>query len=132
MPSLSSIADPKSYHIIAYGTLLGSSAFQTFLAGPLAFKVLPRQQFSTLQQSIFPAYFSSQTVLPVVLALTWPGEKIAGIATEGAGLKGLFQGDNVWYGLAPLAVMFGTGLLNLAVLGPATIKVIKERKQQGM
>lgn len=28
MPSLSSISDPKVYHILTYGTLLGSNLFQ--------------------------------------------------------------------------------------------------------
>ena len=130
MPSLSSFGDPYAYHILTYGTLLGSNLFQTFLAGPLAFKALPRPQFSTLQQAIFPPYFSFQTALPVVLALTWPGEKLAGIR-QNAGPWGLLEGDSLWNGLVPIAVMFGTSLLNLVWLGPATTKVMKERKHQG-
>jgi len=115
---------------------LGSNIFQTFLAGPLAFKVLPRPQFSTLQQAIFPPYFSFQTILPLVLALTWPGEKLASagdaIVRQHAGPRGIAEGDNVWLALTPIAIMFGTSLLNLVILGPATTKVMKERKHQGM
>ncbi|EME48778.1 hypothetical protein DOTSEDRAFT_67725 [Dothistroma septosporum NZE10] len=134
MPSLSSLSDPKAYHILTFGTLLGSNLFQTFLAGPLAFKALPRPQFSTLQQAIFPPYFGFQTVLPLVLAVTWPGEKIVeagGLgARSNAGWIGLLEQQNRWIGLVPIATMFLTSLANLLVLGPATTKVMKERKHQ--
>lgn len=135
MPSLASLSDPKSYHILAYGTLLGSNIFQSFLAGPLAFKALPRPQFSTLQSAIFPPYFSFQTALPIVLALTWPGEKFASVggaaARQNAGPFGLMEGDNLWAALVPIAVMFATSALNLVWLGPMTTKVMKQRKHQG-
>lgn len=135
MPSLSSLSDPKRYHILTYGTLLGSNIFQTFLNGPLAFKVLPRPQFSTLQQAIFPPYFAFQTALPIVLALTWPGEKVAAVGgtamRQNAGPSGLMEGDNMWMALVPIAVMCGTSLVNLVFLGPATTKVMRERKHQG-
>ena len=136
MPSLASLTDPKTYHILTYGTLLGSNLFQTFLAGPIAFTCLPRPQFSTLQQKIFPPYFSFQTVLPLVLALTWPGEKVAGAIGVGsvrkdAGWRGLMEEGNLWTALLPIGIMFGTSLANLFVLGPATTKVMRERKHQG-
>lgn len=131
MPSLSSFTDPKAYHILTYGTLLGSSMFQTFMGGPLAFKALPRPQFSTLQQAIFPPFFALQTALPVVLALTWPGENTV-MGRQGEGWRGLTEGGGLWSGLVPIGIMFGTSLLNLVVLGPATTKVMKERKHQGM
>jgi uncharacterized membrane protein len=136
MSSYASLTDPKAYHILAYGTLLGSTMFQTFIAGPVAFKALPRPSFSSLQSAIFPVFFSIQSVLPVVLALTWPGKKVletaGGLAVrEGAGLKGLLQNDNFWTGLIPVAIMFGTAFINLTVFGPTTMKVMKERKHQG-
>lgn len=136
MPSLASINDPKAYHIITYGALLGSNLFQTFMAGPLAYQALPRPQFSTLQQAIFPPYFTVQTVLPLLLAFTWPGEKLASAAggafvRKGAGYSGLLEEENLWTGLIPIALMCGTSLLNLVALGPATTKVMKERKHQG-
>lgn len=134
MPSLQSLTDPKAYHILSYGTLLGSTFFQTFLAGPIAFTCLPRPQFSTLQQKIFPTFFAMQTALPVLMAFTWPGEKIAGAAGVGlvrknAGWRGLT--DEMWTALVPIGLMVGTALLNAVVLGPATTKVMKERKHQG-
>lgn len=132
MPSFTSLADPKVYHILSYGTLLGSTLFQSFIAGPYAYSALPRPQFSTLQQKIFPTYFGFQTALPVVLALTWPGEKVAGsVLRKDAGWRGVFQTGNAWDALIPIGLMFGTALINLAVLGPATTKIMRERKHQG-
>lgn len=135
MPSVSSLSDPTAYHILTYGTLLGSNIQNTFLAGPLAFKVLPRPQFSTLQQAIFPPYFAFQTALPIVLALTWPGVKSAALGgatmREHAGPRGLLEEQYMWTALAPIALMCGTSLLNLVLLGPATTNVMKQRKHQG-
>lgn len=140
-----SVLDPKAYHILAYGTLLGSNIFQTFLAGPLAFKALPRPSFSVLQQAIFPWYFALQTALPLALLLTWPGEKlvahVAGdhmaIIRRNAGPRGLFatiggHDSALWMALVPIAIMFGTSLVNMVWLGPATTKVMKQRKHQGI
>lgn len=135
MPSTASFNDPKAYHILTYGTLLGSNLFQTFLAGPLAFKALPRPQFSSLQQAIFPPYFTFQTALPVLLALTWPGKRVAAVGgsevTQNAGFWGIFSENSLLTAGVPVAIMFATSAANLLVFGPATTKVMKERKHQG-
>lgn len=72
--------------------------------------------------------------MSLVLALTWPGEKLASdggaIERQYAGLRGITEGGNIWRALAPIAIMFSTSLLNLVILGPATTKVMKERKHQ--
>ncbi|KAK4554875.1 hypothetical protein LTR86_008023 [Recurvomyces mirabilis] len=137
MPS--SIYSPQPYHLLAYGTLLGSNIFQTFFNGPLAFKALPRPQFATLQTTIIPAFFSLQTALPVILALTWPGEKIAGLGNavvrRGEGVSGLLrhghgEADFFWTALVPIAVMFGSAAVNLIVLAPWTTSIMKQRKHQ--
>jgi hypothetical protein len=125
------------WHVLTYGSLLGSNLFQTFLNGPISYTALPRPQFSTLQTAIFPAYFSLQTALPVLLALTWPGEKVLGIgnavARRAEGVQGLMKSEegNFWTALVPMAVMFGTSAINLLALGPMTTKVMKQRKHQG-
>lgn len=135
MPSTASFNDPKAYHILTYGTLLGSNLFQTFLAGPLAFKALPRPQFSSLQQAIFPPYFTFQTALPVLLALTWPGKRVAAVGgsevTQNSGFWGIFSESSLLTAGVPVAIMFATSAANLLVFGPATTKVMKERKHQG-
>lgn len=134
MPSLSSFSDPRIYHILTYGTLLGSNIQNTFFAGPIAYKCLPRPQFATLQTNIFPVFFSFQSVLPLVLAVTWPGSIGSNLQSprNDAGLKGLLMERNMWTALIPTAAMFVTSVLNLVVLGPATTKVMRKRKHQGM
>lgn len=135
MPSTASFKDPKVFHILTYGTLLGSNLFQTFLGGPLAFKALPRPSFSTLQQAIFPPYFTFQAALPIILALTWPGEKLAQVGgrelTQNSGFWGIFSENNLLTAGVPVFLMFATSAANLLVFGPATTKVMKERKHQG-
>ncbi|PGH15991.1 hypothetical protein AJ80_05367 [Polytolypa hystricis UAMH7299] len=116
------------FHILSYGTLLGAQVYQTFAAGIIAFRALPRPQFSTLQASIFPVYFSLQAGLPVVLALTYPGEKtIAGVGPSG--LSGVVA-DGHLSTLLPIATVFISGLANRFVIGPQTTKVMRERRHQ--
>ncbi|KAK6424674.1 hypothetical protein LTR95_016363 [Oleoguttula sp. CCFEE 5521] len=134
MPALAALSDPKVYHILTYGTLLGSNLYQTFLNGPVSYKALPRASFSTLQQAIFPPYFSLQSALPILLALTWPGDKIAGVAgrelRKDSGWAGILSGDNFWVAGVPVALMFLTSAVNLVWFGPATTKILRERKHQ--
>lgn len=133
MPSLSSISDPKVYHILTYGTLLGSNIQNTFFAGPIAYKCLPRPQFATLQTNIFPIFFSFQSVLPLILAATWPGSSSPGLQTprKDPGMAGLLMEHNLWNALLPISLMFATSALNLVLLGPATTRVMRKRKHQG-
>lgn len=96
----------------------------------MAYKVLPRSAFATLQTGIFPVYFSIQTALPIVLALTFPGVRTA-MARSESGFKGAMELANRPDVLIPLATMFLTGLSNLVYFGPATTTVMRERKHQG-
>ncbi|KAK5110052.1 hypothetical protein LTR62_006296 [Meristemomyces frigidus] len=135
MPTLYS---PQAYHLLTYSTLLGSNLYQTFLVGPLSFSCLPRPQFATLQITLLPAFFSLQTALPVLLALTWPGKKIAGVGGTGVlrggdGVSGLMRREEgfFWTALVPIAMMFSTSALNLILLGPWTTSIMRKRKHQG-
>lgn len=115
----------------SYGTLLGTTFFHSFISGIVAYKVLPRPQFSALQSKLFPIYFSMQTVLPVVMALTYPASQTAlGTGTPG-GIAGVLEPSNRWSVLAPIATMFVSGLANMVVVGPATTKCMRDRKSQG-
>lgn len=96
----------------------------------MAIKKLERPQFNVLAQNSLPIYFSMQTALPAVLALTFPGTRLP-LGTGPAGLSSLLDGDNRWSGLVPLATMFVTGLLNLVVLLPATRRIRKLQELQG-
>ncbi|KAF5873674.1 uncharacterized protein Bfra_005138 [Botrytis fragariae] len=128
MPDLSILKTPGPYHIITYGTLLGTQFFQSFVNGIVAYKSLPRPQFSVLQQNIFPIYFGIQTALPAVLAITYPGSRTH-LGTV-SGISGTLAEVNRWSVMVPLATMFVTGLANLVVIGPATTRIMKERKHQ--
>lgn len=136
MPSFSSLTDPRAYHILAYGTLLGTTFFQSFIAGPVAFKAIPRSAFAQLQTNLTPVFFAIQSVLPVIIAFTWPGNKLASAGStdlrHGAGISGLLQNENLVEGAIPIAIMLGTAVVNLVYFGPATTRTMKERKHQGM
>ncbi|CAI7665471.1 unnamed protein product [Penicillium bialowiezense] len=116
--------DPRPYHILSYGTLLGTQFYQSFVGGFVAFRALPRPQFASLQTAIFPIYFSLQTALPVVVALT------ASRGGEALGLSGLVAPENRLDTLLPLATVAVTGLVNMFVLRPITVNVMRERKHQ--
>ncbi|KAK2592907.1 hypothetical protein QQS21_009402 [Conoideocrella luteorostrata] len=116
------------YHILSYGTLLGASFFHSFITGPILFKTMERPVFGAAMGNIFPIYFGMQTAIPIILALTFPGNTLLGVSS---GIPGILDASNRWPSLAPIATMFLTGLLNLVVLLPATNKVIKDRSGQG-
>ena len=113
----------------SYGTLLGTEVFQSFIARVTAYKVLPRPQFATLQSALFPIYFSMQTALPVVLALTFPGERTA-IGRVQSSISGVLEPSSRLHVLTPLAIMFLTGLANMVYIGPKTTQIMRERKHQ--
>ncbi|KAK4114133.1 hypothetical protein N656DRAFT_796631 [Canariomyces notabilis] len=119
---------PAPYHILSYGTLLGTTFFHTFVGGIVSFRVLTRPQFAALMAKIFPIYFSMQTALPAVMALTYPGSKNP--FGSAGGVSGVLDPSNRWSVLAPLASAFLCSLGNLVFIGPATTKCMDERRQQ--
>ncbi|KAK7183269.1 hypothetical protein DPSP01_011788 [Paraphaeosphaeria sporulosa] len=121
MTSLASFKNPAAYHLLSYGTLLGSTLFQSFIGGIVAFRALPRPMFSTLQKATFPAYFTLQTVTPALMALTYPGGPSA-LWTYKA------SGDGLAFWLT--STMFTTALVNLLYVGPETTRIMKVRKHQ--
>ena len=66
----------------------------------------------------------------MLLALTYPGAKT--LLGTASGLNGTFADVNRWSVLIPIAGMFATGLANMLWIGPATTRIMKERKHQGM
>ncbi|KAL8847321.1 MAG: hypothetical protein Q9221_007637 [Calogaya cf. arnoldii] len=133
MPDLSILGSLAPYHIITYGTLLGSSFFQSFIGGVVAFKALPRAQFATLQTAIFPIYFSLQSICPILLALTYPGSATKNSllgATSPSGYKGFLAQENRWSVAGPIATILAANLLNLVWAGPKTNEIMRLRKHQ--
>jgi hypothetical protein len=88
-----------------------------------AYKVLPRPQFSQLQEKIFPIYFGMQTVLPAILALTYPGPRNPLGAPSG--IQGTFAEVNRWSVLIPLGTMFLSGLANMLYIGQVILRAIE-------
>lgn len=99
------------------------------MGGIISFQVLTRPQFAALMAKIFPVYFSMQTVLPIVMAVTYPGSSSN---MTPPGIAGVLDSSNRWGVLVPITTMFASGLANLAVIGPATTRCMDERKRQGM
>ncbi|CAL8576308.1 hypothetical protein XPA_002196 [Xanthoria parietina] len=139
MPDLSILGSLPPYHILTYGTLLGSSVFQSFIGGVVAYNCLPRPQFATLQTAIFPIYFSLQSACPVLLALTYPGSSASknsllggGGSTAPSGYTGVLASENRWSVAAPMAAILAANLLNLVWAGPRTNEIMRLRKHQGI
>lgn len=121
------LKSPAPYHILAYGTLLGTSFFHSFINGPVMFKTVTRHSFSAIQTGLFPIYFGIQTAVPVILALTYPSNALFGIPQ---GVSGLLHETGRWTSLVPISTIFATGFVNLVFLLPLVNKVMKERRGQ--
>ena len=66
-----------------------------------------------------------QTALPVVVALT------ASRGGQALGLSGLVAPENRLNTFLPMATVAVTGLINMFVLRPLTVNIMRERKHQG-
>ncbi|CAK7264318.1 hypothetical protein SEPCBS57363_001020 [Sporothrix epigloea] len=115
------------YHVLSYGTLLGTTFFHSFINGFVQFKTLPRPQFGAVQSRLFPIYFGIQSAVPVILAVTYPG---GGPHNDAAGITGLLEPGNRLGFLVPIATMCVGSLLNLLIVLPATTKCMMERYAQ--
>lgn len=115
-------------HVIA----TANSLLQTFINAPISFTTLERTQFAILQRELFPPYFAMQTLAPIVLALTYPGnKKFLGEKLIPQGLSGVLDAANRWTVLVPLTAACVTGLVNWVYLLPETNKVTAQRRLQG-
>lgn len=123
-----STCTPPTNQPPSYGTLLGSTVFQSFISGVVAFKVLPRPQFSTLQKHTFPVYFTLQTLTPLAMLLTYPSgsSRLLPFLSSSPVLQSATDRLTAWL----LGTMFVTALANLVYVGPKTTEVMKVRKHQ--
>ncbi|CCK68401.1 Tmh18p KNAG_0A07480 [Huiozyma naganishii CBS 8797] len=97
-------------HLLVYSFAFGGTAFYSYVASPIAFKVLARDQFSLLQNKVFPWFFRMQASVPVLLALTSPVQlSLLGCSSLGAAAV--------------------CGLTNLAWLLPRTQRVKLQRRE---
>lgn len=86
-------------HFLIYSIAFGGTTFYSYVASPIAFKTLKREQFSILQNKVFPWYFTLQSVSPMALALTLP-VPLAASAYYSLGVASIFGFVNL-YGLLP-------------------------------
>lgn len=80
-----------------------------------------------------------QTIMPLILALTFPGlrqtsdtEFGEGMVLRRNGLSALWAPENRLLILAPLLAISVTGLINWVVIEPVVVGIMRERKHQGM
>jgi hypothetical protein len=111
MPLLSTLGTVAPYHVLLYSILYGATTYQSFYSGIVAFRVLPYNQFATLQHAVFPKYFAFQTVASLVLMGTTPYP-----ITQ--------------FAYSTLGFSFVSGLLNTFVFGPKQNRLIKQRMAQ--
>lgn len=96
-------ASPSTIHVLSYGILSGTTIWHTLINGPVAYKVLPRQQFGTMQAHLFPVFFTLQAVTGAVC-----------FATSYASVSATYNE------LVALGAVVASGLVNLVAVGPWT------------
>jgi hypothetical protein len=106
------------YHLLSYGTLLGTTLYQTFVVTKVCYQALPMSAFTTLQKRIFPLYFQIHTTLLILTALTLPPY----------GPVSLIQKKKDWM---PLAFATTMAMFNLVKWGPRTQTAMIDRTHQG-
>lgn len=99
------------YHLLIYSVVYGSTAYQSFFSGIVAYKALPLEHFANLQSKVFPTYFAMQAVTTGLL-----------LATP------LFPLGNIGY--AALGTQFVGSLINTAFLGPRSNRIKAQREAQ--
>ncbi|KAJ5642088.1 hypothetical protein N7490_006088 [Penicillium lividum] len=95
------------YHLLCYGTLLGTQLYQSFINTKLCYKHLPMREFLGLNKRIFPVYFTCQIGLAALTAATRPPYSIFSLTMDP-------------WSAAPLVIVLTMGSLNYFVFGPKT------------
>ncbi|KAK9855204.1 protein of unknown function DUF4149 [Penicillium brevicompactum] len=103
------------YHLLAYGTLLGTQLFHSFVNTKICYKALSMDQFVKLQKQIFPIYFATQVSLTALTAVTRPPFGIFSLAKDP-------------WSAAPLAIAGVASSLNWYIYGPKTSSASMKRR----
>ncbi|KAH7378335.1 hypothetical protein BKA66DRAFT_560704 [Pyrenochaeta sp. MPI-SDFR-AT-0127] len=104
-------------HLLAFSTLLGTELYQSFVMTKLAYQALPRSAFTSLQKTVFPVYFRSQSLLLLLVSATVPPH----------GPMSMINDRGNWSSFGVAGVTAG---LNLLVYGPKTKNLMIERIHQ--
>ncbi|CAG8405059.1 unnamed protein product [Penicillium salamii] len=104
---LKTASDLLPYHLLAYGALIGTELFQSFVNTKICYQALPMKEFIALQKKLFPIYFRTQVALTALTAATYPPYSIFSLI------------QSPW-SATPLAIAGLTGCLNWFIYGPKT------------
>jgi hypothetical protein len=74
-------------HLLVFTFWLGAILYFTFVAAPVLFKGLPRDQFGFVQSKLFPSYYVIGYTCGVLLLLSYPLIRAAGPWTGADTLK---------------------------------------------
>lgn len=76
-------------HLFSWAFVWGGTGYYSYVASPIAFKTLEREQFSKLQNKVFSHYFLGEAVAPILIGLTAPYALTTGaLVTLGAAVVG--------------------------------------------
>ncbi|CAE6525166.1 unnamed protein product [Rhizoctonia solani] len=111
----------QALYQLLYSYVFGATLWGSFIAGFIAFRAIPRQQFGLLQSRTFPVFFSTSTGVTIVLLGIWT-------ATHNQVLVDTFDFSSpaviqAW--VLALAAMCNT--VNLVYLGPKTTETMFKR-----
>lgn len=108
-PYLHYATSASTIHVLSYGTLLGTTLFQTFIVGPVQFTTIPRQQFGNIQAKLTPIYFGIQVVTAAACYFT------------------VSDTTGTYNELLALGVTALGSLINLLLVGPKTTSIMQRR-----
>ncbi|CAE6474136.1 unnamed protein product [Rhizoctonia solani] len=103
--AIKSTLQVRALYQLLYSYVFGATLWGSFIAGFIAFRAIPRQQFGLLQSRTFPVFFSTSTGVTIALLGIWT-------ATHNEVLVGTFDFSS------PAPVFFSTSTgVTIALLG---------------
>lgn len=62
----------SAVNLLLFSVTFGGGSLYSYIISPIAFKHLKREEFSNLQNKVFPLYFLGQATAPILIGLTAP------------------------------------------------------------
>ncbi|KAI0001817.1 hypothetical protein BJV77DRAFT_938479 [Russula vinacea] len=119
--TLFSLFNLRGLYTLSFSFIFGMSLWVTFIGGVITYKTLPRQQFGTLQQRIFPVYFKLNAIISSGLLLAW-------VRNHNVVITQIAHPTNPDVSQAyALVVVALSQALNAIWIGPATSKLLAAR-----
>ncbi|KAF8482144.1 hypothetical protein DFH94DRAFT_627906 [Russula ochroleuca] len=119
--TLFSLFNLRGLYTLSFSFIFGMSLWVTFIGGVITYKTLPRQQFGSLQQRLFPVYFKLNALISSGLLLVW-------VRNHDTVITQIAHPTNPDVSQAyALAVVAISQALNAVWIGPATSKLLAAR-----